>query len=276
LNEKLGWIGENEMWLEPQPWAIIGGAATPEQQKLLLQAIQTMTREPSPIGAWILSRSLKEINTPAGTATNGGVWPSINGTLIWALALVAGNLAWDEWKKNCLAYHAEAYPDVWYGIWSGPDTYNSVLSKYAGQTFFDEKTLLVGEAESPLGTGVNWTDFPVMNLHPHAWPLYDTVKLIGATFTQQGLELSPCLPQPSYRFTSPLLGLEKSASGYSGWYAPAKAGEWQISLRLPESERGRFSRLVVNGQEVEFTLKDGKLTWRGASTPDKPLHWSLV
>ena len=50
--------------------------------------------------------------------------------------LVDGAQAWDEWKKNCLALHAEAYPDVWYGIWSGPDTYNSVLSRYPGQTMF--------------------------------------------------------------------------------------------------------------------------------------------
>ena len=69
---------------------------------------------------------------------NAGIWPSLNGTLIWALALVNGELAWDEWKKNTLALHAEAYPDVWYGIWSGPDTYNSVLSKYPGQTAFAE------------------------------------------------------------------------------------------------------------------------------------------
>ena len=53
--------------------------------------------------------------------TNGGIWPRINGTLIWALALQDGALAWDEWKKNSLAMHAEAYPDIWYGIWSGPD-----------------------------------------------------------------------------------------------------------------------------------------------------------
>jgi hypothetical protein len=48
-----------------------------------------------------------------GAGTNGGVWPSINGTLVWALARVDGDMAWDEWVKNSLAAHAEAYPEVW-------------------------------------------------------------------------------------------------------------------------------------------------------------------
>ena len=175
-----------------------------------------------------------------------------------------------------LAFHAEAYPDVWYGIWSGPDTYNSSFSKYAGQTFFDEKALAGGESESPLGSGVNWTDFPVMNMHPHAWPLYDTVKLIGAEFTTNGLVLSPVLPQAAYRFDSPLLGLEKSDEGYSGWYAPLKAGTWQISLRLSEQERGRFKRLEVNGQAHPFQVNpEGAIQFAGESIPGQPLRWSL-
>jgi len=276
LNEKLGWIGENEMWLEPQPWAIIGKAATPEQTRQLVDSINELMCKPSPIGAMLMSHTLKEIATPPGTLTNAAVWPSINGTLIWALALVDGKLAWDEWRKNSLAFHAEAYPQVWYGIWSGPDTYNSSFSKYAGQTFFDEKALQGGESESPLGSGVNWTDFPVMNMHPHAWPLYDTVKLIGAEFTPEGVVLSPALPQATYCFGSPLLGLEKSQAGYSGWYAPQKAGTWQISLHLPEAERGRFTRLEINDQAHPLQVKvDGSIQFSGESVRGQPLRWSI-
>lgn len=276
LNEKLGWIGENEMWLEPQPWAIIGNAANPEQAGQLVDSINALVRKPSPIGAMLMSHTLKEIASPPGTLTNAAVWPSINGTLVWALALVDGKMAWEEWKKNSLAYHAESYPDVWYGIWSGPDTYNSSFSKYAGQTFFDEKALQGGESESPLGSGVNWTDFPVMNMHPHAWPLYDVVKLIGAEFTPEGLILSPILPQDVYRFESPLLGLEKSKKGYSGWYAPLKAGAWQIRVCLPEQEHGGFTRLEVNGQAQPFqTSADGSIQFSGESAPGQPLRWSL-
>jgi hypothetical protein len=276
LSDKLGWIGENEMWLEPQPWAIIGQAATPEQTRQLVASMNELVRAPSPIGALLMSRTLPQIATAPGMLTNAAIWPSINGTLVWALALVDGKLAWDEWKKNSLAYHAEAYPDIWYGIWSGPDTYNSTFSKYAGQTFFDEKALAGGESESPLSTKVNWTDFPVMNMHPHAWPLYDTAKLIGAEFTPEGLTLSPALPQPAYSFASPLLGLERSPGGYAGWYAPQEAGSWRITLRLPEGERARLTRLEVNGQTQPLQRNaEGDIELTGASAPDQPLRWAL-
>ena len=96
--------------------------------------------------------------------------------------------AWDEWKKNSLAIHAEKYPEIWYGTWSGPDTYNSALSKHPGQTMF---AVASPDDQSPLKEwGMSWTDFPVMNLHPHAWPLYSSAKLLGLEFHEKGIASS--------------------------------------------------------------------------------------
>ncbi len=277
LGENLGWIGEDILWLEPQPWAVLGGATTRAQDALLLEAIDECARARSPIGARLTGAPLKESRLAPGTLTNGGVWPSINGTLVWALARLDGARAWDEWKKNMLAAHAEAYPDVWYGIWSGPDSYNSTLSQHPGQTFFDESVARGENSDTPLGSGANWIDFPVMNMHPNAWPLYDVTKLIGVEFTPLGVELQPSLPKPAYRFYSPLLGFEKSAEGYRGWYAPSRAGEWRIALELPESERERWTHLTVNGAtQTPRRRADGALEWVGASAPGRPLLWSLT
>lgn len=276
LSERLGWIGEEELWLEPQPWAIIGGAASPGQVQELVESIDKLLRKPSPIGAMLMNRSLKQIESAPGDLTNAAVWPSINGTLIWALAHVNGDLAWDEWKKNSLAFHAEAYPDVWYGIWSGPDTYNSCLSKYPGQTYFDEKSLHGEETSSSLGSGVNWTDFPVMNMHPHAWPIYDIVKLIGIDFSPAGLSIKPVLPKDSYQFASPLVGFGKSSRGYSGWYSPLRAGEWKISLVLPLKQQNKDWILIVNGQAQSLELgEDGAYSFSGISAPGQPLRWEI-
>ena len=218
LGQQLGWIGEDHVWLEPQPWAIIGGAATPDQRARLVKALHELVRQPSPIGALLQNKPDDTMSTPAGTMTNGGVWPSINGTLIWALALEDGKLAWDEWRKNSLALHAEAYPEIWYGIWSGPDVYSSVLSRHPGHTMFAEPPSADHKVQADWG--VNWSDYPVMNMHPHAWPLYSAAKLLGLEFHETGLRLQPSLPLEEYEFTSPLLGFRKSKQGYTGWYAP--------------------------------------------------------
>src|SRR5665213_2878388 len=118
--------------------------------------------------------------------------------------MVNGANAWDEWKKNSLACHAATYPDIWYGIWSGPDTYNSILSKYPGQTIFSEP--YADNRKAKPDSGLYWTDFPVMNMHPHAWPLYSAAKLLGLEFHEKGVSFRPDLPLPEYEFTSPLLG----------------------------------------------------------------------
>ncbi len=280
LTEDLGWIGEDQMWLEPQPWAIIGNALDDKEKKVLVQSIDELVRKPSKIGARLHSKGIVSIRN-VGQGVNAGIWPSINGTLIWALSLVDGQMGWDEWKKNSLAYHAENFPDVWYGIWSGPDTYNSDLSKYPGQTVFDEG-LISGEqqiedGEEHLGhMGLAWTDFPVFNLHPHAWPLYDLTRLIGINFTPEGVELRPTIPQDVYKFSSSLIGLEKTESGYSGWYSPVKEGTWKLSLELTNQEIEKIGSILTNGNKNEFAIMGNRVILTGESKFNKPLSWQII
>jgi hypothetical protein len=273
LGEQLGWLGDRELWLEPQPWAIIGGAATTEQRQALNDALDRYLRKPSPIGAMLLNKGDDTMRTPAGVLTNGGIWPSINGTLIWALALVDGNRAWEEWKKNSLVLHAEAYPEVWYGIWSGPDSYNSVLSRYPGQTMFAEPPRK--EYKTQEDWGLNWTDYPVMNMHPHAWPLYSAAKLLGLEFHETGIHFCPVLPLEDYDFTSSLLGFQKSKQGYSGWYAPLTGGEWKIDLKLPPEEAAGMRQAKINGNLATVKSADGTIRFSGEGKPGTPLCWEI-
>jgi Glycosyl hydrolase 36 superfamily, catalytic domain/Glycosyltransferase family 36 len=274
LGPHLGWIGEDQVWLEPQPWAIIGGAASPEQSKTLVTALDELVRKPSSIGAMLLSKGAAAMASPAGVLGNGGVWASINGTLIWALALENGALAWDEWKKNSLAVHADAYPELWYGIWSGPDYYNSALSRYPGQTMFAEAPSTEHKVQADLG--FNWTDFPVMNMHPHAWPLYSAAKLLGLEFHETGINFKPDLPMAEYEFTSPLLGFKKSKDGYTGWYAPSTAGHWEIELRLSASEAARMRQIKINGAAGALRKSDQSIRFSGESRPGTPMRWEII
>jgi len=273
LGPQLGWLGEDHVWLEPQPWSIIGGAATPEQRKVLVTSLNELVRKPSPIGALVQSQGDPTMSSPVGTMTNGGIWPSINGTLIWALALVDGSQAWDEWKKNCLALHAEAYPDVWYGIWSGPDTYNSVLSKHPGQTMFVEPS--PNDHSLQAESGLSWTDYPVMNMHPHAWPLYSAAKLLGLAFRENGVSFQPTLPMAEYEFTSPLLGFKKSKGDYTGWYAPLVAGRWDFEIQLPQSEAAGLRQVKINGQTERSSSSAQGIRFSGESKPGVPLRWEI-
>ncbi|MGA2593931.1 MAG: hypothetical protein ABSH32_28855, partial [Bryobacteraceae bacterium] len=265
LGPTAGWLGEKSLWLEPQPWAIIGGVTTAEQSRELAGTIDEMLRRPSPIGAMQLNQGAdiqSQHMAEPGTSITGGVWPSLNATLVWALASVDGKMAWDEWKKNSLARHAEVYPDIWYNTWSGPDTLNSVVSKHPGET---------------VNSGfLRYTDWPVMNLHSHACTLYSAAKLVGLEFTEGGVGLAPWLPLESYRLDSPLVGLVKGPSGYEGWYAPSRGGNWTIRLSVAEDEARRLVRAEVNGVKVRVSRTgDGTIELRGKSAAGRPLRWSL-
>jgi hypothetical protein len=254
LSEELGWIGEKQMWLEPQPWALIGGCVPPEEIGTLVTAIDELARRPSPIGALLQSQPDPTMKDEPGTGTNGGIFAAINGTLVWALALVNGEMAWDEWQKNTLARHAATYPDMWFGVWSGPDCYHSVLSKWPG------------------GTGMN---FPVLNMHSHACPLYSFTKLLGVEFYPDGVRFKPVLPLDEYEFSTSLTGFKKTPKGYDGWYAPMTAGDWSIEVALQEVELSRLKHLSVNGMQQALHSDGGRIRFSGSSASGAPMRWAI-
>ncbi len=187
MGPELGWLGDATLWIEPQPWAILAGATTDTQTRELVQTMNELLRR-GPLGATQMSDGpdMRSVGgTNVGTLELGAIWPSLNQTLTWALMGVDPALAWEEWKRNSLACHADAYPDTWYGVWSGNDSYNSPLSQHPG-----------GAANEPFFHG---TDFPVLNLHSHACSLYSATKLVGLEFTGEGLNLNLTLPLESYQ-----------------------------------------------------------------------------
>jgi len=265
MGPTLGWLGEKCMWIEPQPWAIIAGITSAEQTRTLISNMDRQLRQVSPIGAIQMTSGPDQVqrgvwHSEPGTSVNGGVWPSLNQTLIWALAATDPAMAWDEWKKNSFARHAEVYPEIWYGTWSGPDVLNSVLSKEPGAT----------TGGQPFG----WTDFPVLNMHTHACPLFALTKLMGLEFNESGLALAPQLPLASFLFESPLLGIVKSEQGYEGWYNPGSANTYSIRLKLLEDAKS-FTRIEVNGKQVAARVGDGTIELRGQGGGGLPLRWSV-
>jgi hypothetical protein len=281
LGPAKGWLTEDRMWLDVQPWAILGQCATPDQQRTLAQSIDELLRKPSRIGAKQLGdpAGVKPLDWPGvvpGETKNGGVYDTLDGPLIWALAGIDPDMAYDEWLKNTRARHAEVYPNVWYGVWSGPDVYCSADSDHAGQTGYDWGLVDPEARRRPNSyRGLSWTAWPVMNMHRHAWPLYAAAKLCGIEFTESGVDLRPGIPKPQYSFRSKLVGLEKTASGYQGWYAPKRAGSFTIRIKLP-AEEASFKSLTVNDSPQSVpTAQDGVIQFAGDATSEKPLRWAL-
>jgi hypothetical protein len=132
-----------------------------------VETINDKLRRGSPLGArlrWPVPTG-GDVMGLAGEGTAGGVWFSINLTLVWAAARVLPEIAWDEWRRMTLASHSEAYPDVWEGTLSGPDAYNAPESPRAGHTW-----------DTPM---LSMQQFPVNNMHSHSAPLLGYLRLLG-------------------------------------------------------------------------------------------------
>jgi hypothetical protein len=152
-------VGDNDLWLEVQPWAILCGAATPEQARALLRTIDETCRAGSPLGA--------RHRWPVPEGAQGQVWFSVNMTLIWAASRYDQELAWDEWRRMSLHAHTAAYPGTWTGTLSGPDCYLAPDSDRPGETW------------ALPDAGVAMQAYPVANLHSHSQPLLAWLRLLG-------------------------------------------------------------------------------------------------
>lgn len=268
LGSVLGWTGEDRLWLEPQPWALMCGAAGAEQVETLVTEIKERCQDPSPIGAMLADRCPESgMKAPEGMATNCGIWPSISGTLILALNKIDPSAAYEEWRKNTLAYHADKYPKSWEGTWSGPDTYNSVLSSDPGRTFS------IADPEERK-VKISWVDFPVYNLHPHAWTLYNAACMFMDRFTGEGAVFNLGFPEKEYRFDSRLASLERVKGGFEGSYAPAAAGKWKIELAFFKPD-GEFV-LTVNGSAAKYEKMENGIVFYGEGGGGSTLRWAIA
>jgi hypothetical protein len=156
-------VGDSDMWLEVQPWAILCGAAPPGRAAELLRRIEATAAAGSPLGAR-LRWPVREHYGPGGVGT---IWYAINMTLIWAAADHVPELGWQWWRRMSLAAHANAYPDVWEGTLSGPDAYLAPETDRPGRTW-DLADL-----------GIAMQAYPVANLHSHSQPLLAYLRLLG-------------------------------------------------------------------------------------------------
>ena len=189
-------VGRDECWLEVQPWAIICGAASDAQASQLLNHIDSHHRAGSPLGAriiWPLPDS-----PLAGMGVRGGIWYSINMTLVWAAATVNHDLAWAEWQRMSLASHTRYKPQDWAGTLSGPDTWNSPEAERPGETW--------------AYPWLSMQDFPVANMHSHSQPLLAYLRLLGIAPTSHGT-----ITVGEGNFNSERIQL--AASGHGQWTA---------------------------------------------------------
>ena len=240
-------VGGANLFLEPVPWLLLSGALPSRIAERLLERVYRILDEPTSYGQYLVYPPLRTFLNyfEKGWDVNGGVWFAMNFLLTWAYGLYDSRRAWNSLLKNSMAHHATLHPNLWYGIWSGPDAFNADYAKRAGETYYHLATPT--------------TDFPVMNLNLHANFLTALIKLCGVEPDAKGLTISPRLPLQRFTLKTNLLELSVKEYEIRGRYTPLFPGRLQLRVRRPAHWPHQI-RCYINDELAECSVEDSLIT----------------
>ncbi|MFW5863941.1 MAG: GH36-type glycosyl hydrolase domain-containing protein [bacterium] len=160
---------EGRVFLNAQSWAALGQCGTPEQRRqALLHAVKECHTER---GLCLMSQPFSSpappdvscYPIPAGEGENAGVWPQTMAWMIWAMAEEGlADAAMESWKRMSLRHQMHAFPDAPFGIFNGPDCYNS---HWAGEREgWTESGLWDRYIHTPMNPAVAWQAFAMRKI----------------------------------------------------------------------------------------------------------------
>ncbi|MFB0563061.1 MAG: GH36-type glycosyl hydrolase domain-containing protein [Candidatus Lokiarchaeia archaeon] len=240
-------LGGGNLFLEPVPWLLLSKALPEKMAEKLLENVYEILDKPSPFGQYLVYPPLRTFLNylEKGWDVNGGIWFAMNFLLTWSYGLYDPKKAWNSLLKNSMAHHANLYPNLWYGIWSGPDAYNANYAKRPGETYYHLATPT--------------TDFPVMNLNLHANFLTALIKLCGVEPNAEGLTIAPRLPFQKFSLKTPLLELKMKEYEIEGSYTPLYSGPLCLRVKKPVYWPHQI-RCYINDELVKYDLADSMIT----------------
>lgn len=245
-------LGHDRIFLDAQAFPVLGGVWDAARRAELFAAIDELCARPQGVGARCLWPPMRGPLLQPGSDTNGGTWAAIDAWIACAWALHDPAAAWDFFQRATLAARAEAYPEVWYGVWSGPDSYNAHYHPRPGETFDLNATPMA--------------KYPVMNMNRHAGPLLALLHLAGIRPEGGGVTVAPRVPLRTFRFSSPLIRVSAAPGALSIGYTPVCDGVFRFRFRAPEGLDGPPGA-VLDGDALG--LRDAGAGWFEAEVSGK-------
>ncbi len=254
-------LGADRLFLDCQAFPVLAGLLNAEERLTLMEAVERYCIQSQPSGASCMHPPMRGLFLEPGADTNGGVWAAVNAWTAWSLSEMDAQAGWDFFLHTTMKQRAEAYPDIWYGIWSGPDGYNACSHNYPGETYL--------HAVTPM------TDFPVMNSNWHAGPLLDIIKLSGVCPRGNTLFIHPKFPFDAFTLNTPLIGFTYKPDFHGGQYTPVASGDFSFAVREPVRTSNRPLELVLDNVPVAIEPKDGLYHFTTFGNKGITFRWEL-
>src|SRR3954454_2307602 len=296
-----GWSGPNQVgtgviFEEPQPWAILAGAPSVDQDKTLAASIHRFLDGygapggPARYGtAQVPSRhdpgvtelgpearavallpppvldQLPDASLTGASEWPGGIWFDLNGHLTWAYSSLDGvlprarALAWDEYTRNTLAKHAQLYPDHWQGTISVDDVCHAFY----------------GNHPESCGTGLSQT-YSGQITEQATWMVMGAIRMAGITPTRRGFEIAPHLPFAHFKLRLPRIGIASERRRLRGYVRPERGGSIGLDVRPPAGARRASIVAWVNGRRVPHTRAGRAVRFRIPVRSGARSDWAIT
>ena len=209
----------------------------------LITEIYNKLDKPSPIGQYISfpPQKIRLEILPKGWDVNGGIWHAMNALLTWGYGKYDKEKARNSLIKNSMTKRAETYPNIWYGIWSGPDAYIADYAGNAGQAFYHLTTPMC--------------DFPLMNLNLHACYLLSVIKALGIENTFESLTINENIFEKDFEFKSCLLDIDSKSNLFKIQYKGNNNKDFIIKIRKPAFWNVN-TRIYLNKNLINLELEN--------------------
>ncbi len=259
-------FGREDLFLEPQIWALLcDDVLTGGQARTLVRNIRLRLMEPSSLGMMLSTRTGGSKTTRPGEQEEGGIWFAMNLPAVVSVARFDRDTAWRELVKNSLAWHADTYPELWMGIWSGPDSFNSVYSGRPGQTWYQQ---------TPLG-GIGPQEFPVMNAHAHAQMLYALARLAGLSGEVDGLTVKPSVPAERFSLRTPFFSVRRERDSMEGSFVFGVGGVTSVRCAVPPAWKESGAVVEVDGKAVRAMRRGEWVSFPLRHDRGRPVRWKV-
>ncbi|HEV7584780.1 MAG TPA: hypothetical protein VGO14_03270 [Solirubrobacteraceae bacterium] len=275
-------LGSGAIYVEPQPWALLAGAASQQQAAQVVAAYRRFLvgigapLGPTQIGAAMAPGSTdpgaNEQNQPGLNNSRefpGGAWFALNGQLTWALARLDGvvpeaaSYAWDEFTRNTLAAHATAFPEHWDGVISVDDECHS---------YYQSPPSGCGIGLATGANAVNGYDTQIM--HQPAYSLFDLLALAGVEPTRDGYEVVPHLPMATFDIRLPQVGIAQQ-SGLIRGYVSTSGGAVTMRVAPPPGVAAGSAVAYAGGARVPDTVVGGLVQFTLTTKAGRPADWAV-
>lgn len=255
-------LAPDYLFLEPQVLPTLGGIVDDARRDQLLEVIEEQME--TDIGA-VSTLPLTDSGSPLGGLDQpqvSGIWPVANAWLTEMYATSEPSAGWSSFVRNSLSAHAEAYPQIWYGTWTGPDSYNGPQHERAG------------EADAHVATAL--TDYPALNAHVHTSPLRALMGLMGVSGTATGIRIDPRVPTETFSVVWPRLSVRSQPHEIRGDFTASANELIEVGVTVPIALRAGELVVTAASNPVPYR-REASIVWFDLpATRDASVSWSIV